>query len=134
MRKLDIISNLAIGGIIGSYILIIADFTAAFSQRGYSFVRDSISNLTLASMGWIQIIGFLAIGLFIELFVAGILITIPKRSGFSLGVSLLSFFGFGMLLMGAFRSDPSHVPYTTEGIIHLIASAMVFWLFPIDSM
>jgi fructose-specific phosphotransferase system IIC component len=94
--KLDITSILAIGGIIGPFILIIADVTTAFSQRGYSFVRDSISSLALTSMGWIQTIGFLAIGLLIELFAAGILISIPKRSGFSLGVSLLSFFDFGM--------------------------------------
>ena len=33
--------------------------------------------------------------------------------------------------MGAFRTDPSNSPHTAEGIIHIIASAMVFWLFPI---
>ena len=129
--KLDITGVLAIGGIVGPFVLIIADFTAAFSQRGYDFVRDSISSLALVSMGWIQTIGFLAIGLLIELFAAGLLISIPKKRGFGLGVSLLSFFGFGMLLMGAFRTDPSHAPHTAEGIIHIIASAMVFWLFPI---
>jgi MFS family permease len=129
--KLDITGVLAIGGIVGPFVLIIADLTAAFSQHRYNFVRDSISSLALTSLGWIQTIGFLAIGLLIELFAGGLLISVRKRTGFGLGISLLSFFGFGMLLMGAFRTDPSNVPHTAEGIIHLIASAMVFWLFPI---
>lgn len=89
--RLDITGILALGGIVGPFVLIIADFTAAFSQHGYNFVRDSISSLALASMGWIQTIGFLAIGLLIELFAAGLLINIRKRTGFGLGISLLSF-------------------------------------------
>lgn len=131
LGTLDITGILALGGIVGPLVLIIADLSAAFSQTGYSFIRDSISSLALTHLGWIQTIGFLAIGLLIQFFAAGLLISIRKRRGFGFGISLLSFFGFGMLLMGAFRTDPAGVSHTTGGIIHLVAAGMVFWLFPL---
>lgn len=131
LGALDVSGILAMAGIVGPFVLILADIVAAFSQRGYNFSRDSISSLALTPMGWIQTIGFLAIGLLIELFAAGLFINIRKRGGFTLGISLLSFFGFGMLLIGAFRTDPIGGLRTTEGIIHGAVAAVVFWLFPI---
>ena len=51
-----------------------------------------------------------------------------------MGASILVFFGFGLLLTGAFKTDPVGSPYTLEGTIHLIAASALFWLFPIASL
>jgi hypothetical protein len=80
-------------------------------------------------MGWVQTIGFLAIGLLVEVFVAGLLFNIRRGWGFELGISLLVCFGFGLLLIGAFRTDPVGAPYTIEGMIHSVTATTVFWLF-----
>jgi hypothetical protein len=82
-------------------------------------------------MGWLQTIGFLAIGLLMEIFVAGLLFNIRRGRVFSFSAGLLVFFGFGLLLIGAFRTDPTGAARTVEGMIHSATASIVFWLFPI---
>ncbi len=131
LGALDVRGILALAGVVGPFVLIVADLAAAFSEPGYNFIRDSISSLALTSMGWIQTIGFLAIGLLVEIFAAGLFLNIRGRRGFGLSIGLISSFGFGLLLIGAFRMDPVGGLRTTEGTIHGVAAAAVFWLFPI---
>jgi hypothetical protein len=122
---------LALAGILGPFVLALGDLTASFSNLNYDLVRDSISSLALTPMGWLQTIGFLAIGLLMEIFVAGLLFNIRRGRGFSPSAGLLVFFGFGLLLIGAFRTDPTGVPHTIEGTIHSATATTVFWIFPI---
>jgi len=128
---LNVRGILALAGVVGPFVLILAELIAAFSMPGYDPIRNSISSLALTPMGWVQTIGFLAIGLLVEVFVAGLLFSIRRGRGFGLGVGLLVCFGFGLLLIGAFRIDPVGAPHTIEGTIHLLAANTVFWLFPI---
>ena len=83
-------------------------------------------------MGWIQTIGFLVIGLLIEIFTAGLFLNIKRRRGFGFGILLLALFGFGMLLIGAFRTDPVGGPATVNGRIHLVGAYGVLGLFPVS--
>lgn len=127
---LNIFGVISLAGIVGPLVLASTDIAAAFSEPEYNLIRDSISSLALTTLGWIQTIGFLAIGLLVEIFVAGLLFNIRGKRGFGFSIGLLVFFGFGLLLIGAFRTDPAGVPHTIEGIIHSIAATTVFWLFP----
>lgn len=113
-------------------VLIICDVSAAVaaSSEGYNYIRDTISSLALTDLGFILTIGFMAIGLLVEIFVAGLLYSIKPMKWFHLGIGLLVFFGFAMLLIGAFRTDPVDAPDTVEGIIHSIMAMTAFWLFP----
>jgi hypothetical membrane protein len=129
--KLGLNGLLAIAGIVGPIVLVVMDIIAATSSPGYSFIRDSISSLAWAKLGWVQTIGFLVIGLLIELFVAGLLFSIRGVRGFGLGIALIAIFGFGLLLVGAFHTDPANGPQTLEGQIHGFASKTIFWLFPL---
>ena len=131
LGALNVHSILALAGVVGPVVLIVADLVAAFSRPTYDFIRDSISSLALTPMGWVQTIGFLSIGLLIEIFVAGLLLNIRGRFGFGLGVGLLACFGFGLLLIGAFQTDPVGGLRTIEGTIHGVAAAAILWLFPI---
>jgi len=88
---LNIYSLLAVAGIVGPLVLIITDLTAAFLEPRYNPIRDSISSLALTSMGWVQTIGFLVIGLLVEVFVAGILFGVRGKRGFGPSVGLLVF-------------------------------------------
>jgi MFS family permease len=85
-------------------------------------------------MGWLQTIGFLTVGLLVEVFVWGLLFSIRGERGFGFGISLLVCFGFGLLLIGAFRTDPIGGQHTIEGMIHSITSRAVFLIFPIASL
>jgi hypothetical protein len=61
----------------------------------------------------------------------GLLFNIKNWRGFHLSIGLLVFFGFGLLLIGAFRTNPVGGPDTIEGTIHGLTATGVFWLFPI---
>jgi hypothetical protein len=128
---LSITGILALAGVLGPLVLIAGDFSAAFTSPHYNLFHDSISSLALTRMGWLQTIGFLAIGLLVEIFVAGLLFNIRPRRGFRPSVALLVFFGFGLLMVGAFRTDPVGAAGTIEGTIHGIASKAVFFIFPV---
>jgi len=131
---LNVYSLLALAGIIGPLVFVIADLTAAFSEPNYNLVRDSISSLAWTPMGWLQTIGFLTIGLLVEVLVAGLFFSIRGARGFGLGIGLFVCFGFGLLLIGAFRADPVGSPHTLEGTIHLVAAIAIFCIFPIASL
>ena len=128
---LNIYGFLALAGILGPLVLIIASYTAAFTAPGYNIIRDSISSLALTRIGWLQTIGFLAIGLLVEIYVAGLLFNIRPRRGFHLSVGLLVFFGFELLVTGAFHTNVAGETPTVEGMIHGIASKTIFVIFPV---
>jgi hypothetical protein len=132
--RINLNTILALAGIIGPLILIAADYTVAFSDPGYNFIRHSISSLAWAKLGWLQTISFLAIGLLVEIFVAGLYFNISGRRGFGFGITLLALFGFGMLLIGAFHTDPAVGSKTFEGAIHGVVAKTIFWLFPIAAL
>ena len=129
--SLNVSGLLALAGISGPPILIIADYTAAFTSPGYNIIRDSISSLALTRMGWLQTIGFLAIGLLVETFVIGLIFNINPRSGFHLGMALLVFSGFGLLTIGAFHTNAAGTVSTMHGTIHGFVSKAVCVIFPL---
>jgi hypothetical protein len=131
LNKLNLHSALAIAGIIGPLLLTIGDLTAALTAPGYNLVKDSISSLALTGIGWLQTIGFLALGLHVEIFTTGLMFSVHRRKWFHLGIGIFVFFGFAMLLIGAFHTDPLGAARTTEGRIHGLMATTAFTLFPI---
>ena len=134
LGPLSVYGVLALTGVVAPVIFIAANLTAAFSSPNYNFIRDSISSLALSPLGWVQTIGFMLMGLLIEAFVIGLILSIRGGWGFRLGAGILVFFGFGILLVGAFHTDPAGGPRTFEGIIHGVAVVAVFWLAPFASL
>ena len=103
---LDAFGILTMAGMVGPLVLVALDIAAAVSEPKYSLIRDSISALGLTSLGWIQTIGFVIFGLLVEIFTAGLFLNIRRRHLFDLSIGLLTFFGFGLALIGLFRTDP----------------------------
>lgn len=85
-------------------------------------------------MGWILTVAFLITGLLVEVFTAGLFLGIHRERGFGLGLILLVCFGFGLLLIGAFRTDVPGLPPTVDGKIHGIVANTVFLLLPIANL
>ena len=122
---------LALCGATGPPIFVAMDLVAALTQPKYSLVHDSISALSLTSVGWIQTTGFMLIGLLVEAFTAGLFLNIKRRRGFGFGIALLAFFGFGMLVLGVFHINAVGTPATFYSRIHITAAYSVLGLFPI---
>jgi hypothetical protein len=131
--RLNPISLMALSGIIGPVILLIADFLAARSAEAshYDYVLHSISSLAWTPMGYIQTIGFLTIGLLVEIFAAGLFLSIRGRRCFGLGILCLVAFGFGLLLVGAFHTDLPGEAATLDGMIHQGAANTIFFMLPL---
>jgi len=130
-KRLNIDSVPALVGIVGPIVVIVGDIAASLSTPGYSMVRDSVSSLALTGIGWLQTICFLAMGLLLEIFVAGLFFNIRRARGFHAGIVLLALCGFVLLLIAAFYMDASGGPRTIAGIIHTISSYSLGLLFPI---
>ncbi len=130
-RMLGIHGVLALAGIIGPLILVTMDLIGAFTALGYSPVRQTMSSLALTSKGWMATIGFMLMGLMIESFTAVLYLNIKRRRGFGFGTALLTFFGFGMLLVGTFKTKAVGAPSTFSSYVHTVAADSVLGLFPI---
>lgn len=130
-KRLNIHSVPAIVGIVGPIVVIVGDLAASLSIPGYSPIRDSVSSLALTSIGWLQSICFLAMGLLLVIFAAGLFFNIRRARGFHIGIGLLALCGFVLMLIAAFRMDAPGTQRTIEGIIHTIASYSLGLLFPI---
>jgi len=130
-KRLNIDTVPALVGIVGPIVVVIGDLAASLSTPGYSPVRDSVSSLALTSIGWLQSIGFLAMGLLLEILVAGLFFNIRRARGFHAGIVLLALCGFVLMLIAAFHMDAPGGPRTTAGIIHTVASYGLGLLFPI---
>ncbi len=131
VKKLSISGFLALAGMAGPVVLVITDMTTGLTAPGYNYIHDSISSLAWTRFGFVQTVGFLAIGLLVELFVAGLFFNVRGRRGFGFGLALLAVFGFGLLLVGAFHTNPAEGPSTVEGTIHGYAAKSIFWFFPV---
>jgi hypothetical membrane protein len=115
-------------------LLLISELVTLPSAVGYSLVRDSISSLAWTGMGWVQNISFLTTGLLVEGFAAILLLGVPRARGFDLGIALLACSGFGLMLLGAFRTDTPNILPTFDGTIHGIAANTTFMLLPLASL
>jgi hypothetical membrane protein len=130
-QRLGIKVALSLAGIIGPAIFILTDASLGLTVPGYNFIKNSISSLAWTDLGWLQTIGFMAVGLLIELFVAGLFISIRGRRGFGFGIIFLMFFGFGLLMVGGFHTDAVEGVTTVQGTIHIWSAKCVFWFFPV---
>jgi MFS family permease len=130
-KRLNINSVPALVGIVGPIVVAVGDIAASLSIPGYSPIRDSVSSLALTRVGWLQSICFLAMGLLLEIFVAGLFFNIHRARGFYAGIVLLAFEGFVLMLIATFHMDAPEAQRTTAGVIHTIASYGLGLLFPI---
>ncbi len=122
---------LAMAGIAGPLLLLGAEIVVLPSVANYSPVKDSISSLAWTGLGWIESVTFLITGLLLEVFAAVLLLGIREREALILGIFLLTCSGFGLLLVGAFRTDIPYFPHTIGGTIHGIAANTTFILLPL---
>jgi hypothetical protein len=129
-KRLNIDSVPALVGIVGPIVVIVGDLAASLSTPGYSLVRDTVSSLALTRIGWLQSICFLAMGLLLEIFVAGLFFNTRRARGFYAGIVLLALCGFVLMLIATFHMDHSGAP-PIDGTIHTLASYGLGLLFPI---
>ena len=121
-------------GAAGPVIFIAVYLADGAAQSGYSSWHDTISALSLARHGWIQVASFMLYGVLTLCFAEGL-----RSSGAikGWGFALLVTAGLGLLVIGPFRTDPTlgfpageSTVVTPVGTVHTMTSLVVFLAFP----
>ena len=121
-------------GAVGPLLFILVFLIEGATRPGYSAWRHFVSQLSLSSYGWMQILNFLLCGALTLAFTIGLLQVLrPSKSAFC-GTLLLGVFSIGLLVAGLFSTDPAlgypvGVPeghQTLHGIIHGFSGLIVF--------
>ncbi|MFF4017568.1 DUF998 domain-containing protein [Streptomyces sp. NPDC001843] len=76
------------------------------TRTGFDFSRNAISQLSLGSLGWIQVASFLVTGTLVTAGAVGLRRTIGPTTGDTWGPRLVGVFGASFLLAGVFKADP----------------------------
>ena len=126
----SLIRKLGLAGILGPAIFLLCSTIPATLQPGYNAIKNTISSLVWTPYGWMQTLGFCALGLLLMVFSTGLYKGIEKRCGLKAGATALFLVGAGVLLVGVFPTNPGLDP-TLHGSIHHLAARLVGILFPI---
>lgn len=76
------------------------------TRTGFNFTRNAISQLSLGSLGWIQVASFLIAGALVTAGAVGLRRAIGHTTGGTWTPRLVGVFGASFLLAGVFTADP----------------------------
>ena len=130
-QRFSIVVASGLAGLTIPILMLITESILISFNVNYDPLIESISALGWKPLGWVQSVSFLVIGLLIEIFALGFYLSVRRKTGFGIGTAFLVLFGFGTLLIGAFREQPIGAPMTTESTIHVVGASMNFALFPL---
>jgi Protein of unknown function (DUF998) len=122
-------------GVIAGPLFVAVAAVQAIARDGFDLRRHPLSLLSLGDLGWIQIANFIVAGLLSVVFAVEMRRVLhPGRAG-TWGPLLVGIFGLGLVIGGAFVSDPDlgfppGVPPATNpswhGIVHDIGPGVAF--------
>ncbi|HEU4945709.1 MAG TPA: DUF998 domain-containing protein [Kribbella sp.] len=100
-------SALLAAGVAAGPVFILTAVAQILFRDGFDLSRHPLSLLSLGDLGWIQITNFVVSGLLVLAFAVGLRQVLhPGRAG-TWGPILVCAFGVGLILGGAFLTDPS---------------------------
>ncbi|MFE8956725.1 DUF998 domain-containing protein [Streptomyces althioticus] len=109
-------------------------FIGGLTRTGFDFTRNAISQLSLGSLGWIQIASFLITGTLVITGAAGLRRAIGHTTGGTWAPRLVGVFGASFLLAGVFTADagagfPDGTPngpaaLSGHGTVHMLSGTV----------
>jgi len=118
-------------GMLGPALFTLSFILNGHLQAGYNPVQRYISELSIGPLGWIQITGFLLLGLCIVLFSLGLKACFPTGKASRAAPVLFMIIGVCYFFSGPFVTDPAAMfdnQQTWQGTVHGILGAIVFSL------
>jgi hypothetical protein len=122
----------AIAGPFFIFVVLVQDYT----RPGFDPRLDLLSLLSLGDWGWVQIVNFILTGFLNLLYAVGLWRRLHPGRGGTWGPIFIGAYGFGLVLVGIFRTDPANgfppgVPAAAtswHGAIHALGALFVFLL------
>jgi len=118
-----------LAGMLGTALFTLSFIINGFLQSDYNPIQRYISELSIGTSGWIQIVSFMFLGVSIVLFSFGVKTVFPTGRASRAAPILLLIIGISYFLSGIFVTDPQAMfdnQQTLHGIIHGILGALVF--------
>lgn len=124
----------AVAGMVGA-VLFVSVFTVyGWLYPGYSPTRMFVSELSLGSYGWVQILNFVLTGALVLAFGRGLAVHFSTGAASRAGPVLVQIIGASLMVSGPFTTDPSSMfdQASVHGVVHGIFGALFFTLAPVS--
>ncbi|MCX4554385.1 DUF998 domain-containing protein (plasmid) [Streptomyces sp. NBC_01387] len=121
------------GGIVAGPLFLGAGILQGLTRNGFDFTRNAISQLSLGTLGWIQVTSFLLTGILLTAAAVGVRRALRDEPGGTWAPRLIGVFGASFLLAGVFTADPGRgfpagAPDTASlswhGTIHMLSGTV----------
>jgi len=119
-------------GMIGATLFVLVFTIEGWYRPGYKPLEMFVSELSLGSRGWIQILNFIIFGTLLFVFSWGVAAEFPNGKASRGGPIIFRILAVCYFLSGPFVMDPFYPSYTIHGKLHDILGWIVFLLMPIS--
>jgi hypothetical protein len=124
-------------GVIAGPIYVVSVLAQGLTRSGFDLLRDDASLLSNGSLGWIQILTFVACGVMVVAFAVGVARALATGRASTWGPRLIGLYGLGLIGAGLFVADPMNgfPPGTAagrpevisvHGMLHIVAAGVGF--------
>lgn len=123
-------------GIVGPIIFVVIFTVEGCLRPGYEPTAMFVSALSLGSLGWIQILNFVVVGLSFLAFARGMAAQFSTGTASRAAPILFAIIGLSLVGSGPFVMDPAGTPFpdmSLHGQVHQLLGALVFLLGPASS-
>lgn len=107
-RPLSLTRILLLCGAIAGPLFILTVLIQDYTRPGFNPRIHQLSLLSLGEWGWVQIVNFVLAGVLNLLYAAGLWRRLHSGRGGTWGPILIGIYGFGLVVVGIFRTDPSN--------------------------
>ena len=125
----------ALAGMLGPLVFVGVFSIESALRSSYDPISRFVSELSLGPRGWIQIANFVFTSLLYLVFAWGLASVFTEGKASRFGAPLIALIGFGFLIAGLAVMDAiwtTPMDMTIHGLIHSLASAIVFLLMPLS--
>lgn len=129
-KRASLTNILGLGGVAGALLFLPTFVSLHWLDPNVSVLRNYVSDYANGSYGRLFQASLLAHGLGNLAIAGGLSIVVSSRLG-KWAAGLFGLASIGILVTGAFATDPEGVPRTIAGTIHLVAA---FAAFPIETL
>jgi hypothetical protein len=122
-------------GMVGSALFVAVFTLEGWLRPGYNSLGMFVSELSLGSRGWIQIVNFVVFGILFLVFAHGVAADFQNGKASRAGSILLTIIAISYLFSGPFVMDPVTTPanlMSLHGRLHGIFGGFVFSLMPVS--
>jgi hypothetical protein len=118
----------------GAVLFVTLFIAQTWLHPGYSWTGMFVSELSLGSHGWIQILNFMLTGALMLVFGRGLRLHFHAGAASRTGPLLVQCMGVSLMVSGPFTTDPSSMFDQTSlhGVVHGIFGALFFTFAPLS--